>query len=280
MMTGVSGCFEARELERRQAVVIAQVVIAQNEIEGLAVERRLERVPVRNVHDVAAHRVRVELMRDQLRVAGIVFEVQHFDLPVHCSSLAQARRVMPTPEVSRRGKWSTGEIERRAAIRLGLRPYPAAMPGDDTAYISKTDAGALELLGAMQALKDAEELAGVLHVEAHAVVAHEEKRLPFSSPAQPTSIRARSRGNVYLMALPRRLAKTCLSIERSPVTGGQRLDMPFDIAPARGHLQVFDDLPHQRVRARRGPRAARPAPCGKTRAGRRSARSSAGSSRQ
>ena len=46
----------------------------------------------------------------------------------------------------------------------------AAVARDDAAHVGQTDAGALEILGAVQALEDAEQLAHVFHVEADAVV--------------------------------------------------------------------------------------------------------------
>jgi hypothetical protein len=42
----------------------------------------------------------------------------------------------------------------------------------------QTDAGALEILGAMQALEDSEQFVDILHVEADAVVPDHEDQLP------------------------------------------------------------------------------------------------------
>ena len=47
------------------------------------------------------------------------------------------------------------------------------MPHDNPLHQGEPHAGALELRNRVQALKDAEELADVLHVEAHAVIADE-----------------------------------------------------------------------------------------------------------
>ncbi|MCY1546794.1 hypothetical protein D9M68_828090 [compost metagenome] len=46
-------------------------------------------------------------------------------------------------------------------------------------HIGQTDPGALEILAAVQAFEDAEQLVGVAHVEADAVVAHKDDRLIF-----------------------------------------------------------------------------------------------------
>src|SRR6266704_3196303 len=47
---------------------------------------------------------------------------------------------------------------------------------DDAPYVGQTDPRALELIGAMKALEDAEELRGIRHVEADPVVAHADHR--------------------------------------------------------------------------------------------------------
>src|SRR5690606_14198874 len=65
------------------------------------------------------------------------------------------------------------EIERRSASGLGLRPDASAVPLDDLLDDGETHAHAFELARLVQSLEYTEELAGVTHVEAHAVVAHE-----------------------------------------------------------------------------------------------------------
>ena len=59
----------------------------------------------------------------------------------------------------------------------GLRPDPAAVLVDDALHGGQADAGARELPCVVKSLERAEQLAGVGHVEAHAVVAHEIGRL-------------------------------------------------------------------------------------------------------
>src|SRR5690242_20838900 len=66
-----------------------------------------------------------------------------------------------------------GKEERRAAVHLAVRPDTAAVPLDDALRQGQPDAGALELVGAMQPLKHAEQLVDVAHVEPHPVVPHE-----------------------------------------------------------------------------------------------------------
>src|SRR2546428_11742137 len=48
------------------------------------------------------------------------------------------------------------------------------MPVDDPLYVRQADSRALELVGAMKTLEDAEQLRGVCHLEADTVVAHED----------------------------------------------------------------------------------------------------------
>ena len=66
------------------------------------------------------------------------------------------------------------ERERGALIRLTLRPDPPAVPLDDPLDDRQADAGAFEFVRGMQPLENAEQLADVPHVEAGAVVTHEE----------------------------------------------------------------------------------------------------------
>src|SRR5438093_9370425 len=63
-----------------------------------------------------------------------------------------------------------GEAERRPFVRLRLGPDAAAVPVDDPLHDGQADAGALVVLGVVQPLEHAEELVGVAHVEADAVV--------------------------------------------------------------------------------------------------------------
>src|SRR3954464_1995127 len=65
------------------------------------------------------------------------------------------------------------EVEGCAAIHDRLGPDGAAVALDDFLDDREADAGALEILAAVQPLEDAEEPAVVLHVEADAIVLHE-----------------------------------------------------------------------------------------------------------
>ena len=67
-------------------------------------------------------------------------------------------------------------MEGRPFIHGPLGPNTSAMSGNDALHGREADAGPLEIFGAVQALERAKELLRVAHVEAHAVVSHEEGR--------------------------------------------------------------------------------------------------------
>ena len=76
------------------------------------------------------------------------------------------------------------------------RPQPAAVQADDLLHRGQADAAALELVRLVQALEGQEQLAGIAHVEAGAVVAHEDHALAFLlapadlDPRRPILMRA------------------------------------------------------------------------------------------
>src|SRR2546421_9816967 len=70
------------------------------------------------------------------------------------------------------------EVNGRSLVHRALSPDAAAMPVDDALHGRKADACALELARAVEALKRAEQLIGISHVEARAIVADEIDRLP------------------------------------------------------------------------------------------------------
>ena len=65
-------------------------------------------------------------------------------------------------------------MEAGALVGLALGPHAAAVALGDPPHVGEADADALEILDPVQALEDSEELGRVGHVEADAVVAHEE----------------------------------------------------------------------------------------------------------
>src|SRR4051812_38745552 len=68
-------------------------------------------------------------------------------------------------------RFAESEIESRTLVGSGLRPNRSPMLVDDTGYRSQSDAGPFEILHAVQALEDPEELVREFHVEADSVVA-------------------------------------------------------------------------------------------------------------
>src|SRR5579859_1792331 len=71
------------------------------------------------------------------------------------------------------------EEERRADLELPLPPDAPAMPLDDAVYGREAHAVPFEFIRRMQALEDIEQFAGVLHVEARAIVLHIEDSAAF-----------------------------------------------------------------------------------------------------
>src|SRR5665647_528263 len=69
------------------------------------------------------------------------------------------------------------KAEGGAFLHLALGPHVAAVAADDALHGGQTDTRAFELAGRVQPLEGAEELVGIGHVEAGAVVAHEEGAL-------------------------------------------------------------------------------------------------------
>src|SRR5690349_14632547 len=63
-------------------------------------------------------------------------------------------------------------VKGRAAVHRAFRPRPAAVPANDPLDVGQADARARELALAVQALKHAEQFAGVTRIEPHAVVAN------------------------------------------------------------------------------------------------------------
>src|SRR5207253_5188959 len=66
------------------------------------------------------------------------------------------------------------EPEARARAGHGLDTDPATVARDDPLHGGETDAAARKLVVAMQALERREQLPGARHVEADAVVAHDD----------------------------------------------------------------------------------------------------------
>src|SRR5215510_2923652 len=65
---------------------------------------------------------------------------------------------------------SQSKVKRRALVHDSLGPDASAMTVDDALHNSEAHACALILLGAVQSLKDAEELMSIAHVETYAIV--------------------------------------------------------------------------------------------------------------
>src|ERR1700722_11860113 len=71
------------------------------------------------------------------------------------------------------------EEKRRTTVDLRIRPDQAPVTRHDALRGGEAYAHALELVSAVQALKYTEEFFRIAHIEAHAVVAHEDHDLVF-----------------------------------------------------------------------------------------------------
>ena len=71
------------------------------------------------------------------------------------------------------------EVEGRARTNLAFSPDSPSVPHDDPMHGRQSDSSSFELTLRVEALEWREELAGVLHVEAGAIVANDVRCLPF-----------------------------------------------------------------------------------------------------
>src|SRR5580658_128954 len=62
------------------------------------------------------------------------------------------------------------EREYRAVVHLAFGPHPSAVPGNHPMHDGESDARAAKLVGAVQALENAEELVRIIHIESDPVV--------------------------------------------------------------------------------------------------------------
>src|SRR5712691_12960151 len=71
-----------------------------------------------------------------------------------------------------------GEVKRGAFAGFAFGPGTPAVAGDDAAHVGEADPAAFKFVRSVQPLEHPEQLVRILHVEAHAVVAHEQDDLP------------------------------------------------------------------------------------------------------
>src|ERR1700722_13929673 len=60
--------------------------------------------------------------------------------------------------------------ERCSSVHAALGPHAPSVTSDDAMHDRQAHTGAAELVGPMQTLKDAEELADILHIESDSIV--------------------------------------------------------------------------------------------------------------
>src|SRR5579864_5133293 len=83
------------------------------------------------------------------------------------SGLSSTKRISIAPSIIIASK---RKVKCRALVDLCFRPDTSPVTVNDALHNRQTDAGSLEVLNAMQPLKDAEELVDIPHVKTRAVV--------------------------------------------------------------------------------------------------------------
>ena len=157
----------------------------------------------------------LEGVQRQLHVVGVVLDEQDFDRIVrHQCGLAR----------------SESEVERRALVGLGVGPDAAAVAVDDPLHDGEADAGALIVLGPVQPLEDAEQLVGVAHVEADAVVLDEIGRIALAvAVALPISIIALRLAARVLEGVGQQVDPDLLEQRRVGLARRQLADVDLDL---------------------------------------------------
>src|SRR5262249_50245400 len=64
-----------------------------------------------------------------------------------------------------------GKVKSCSNVQFSFGPGAAPVTADNSTHIRETNAGSFKFIGMMQALENAEEFLGVLHVESDAIVA-------------------------------------------------------------------------------------------------------------
>ncbi len=105
--------------------------------------------------------------------------------------------------------------------------------------LGQSDAGAFEIVLAVQSLEDAKQFVGIVHVETNAVVPDKNDRFRLFD-LEPISITAGLRGRLYFIALRSRLLKTCRSSVESARTTGRAPIFPFDVSTFGLGLNLLD----------------------------------------
>src|SRR5262245_38986872 len=101
------------------------------------------------------------------------------------------RKACSRPEIGLLDGAGQRELEGGPRIRLRLRPDAAAVAHDDAVRDGQAHARALELARTVQPLEHAEQLVGVLHVEARAVVRDRKDHFPAFDAAADADARLR-----------------------------------------------------------------------------------------
>src|SRR5262249_48723785 len=139
------------------------------------------------------------------------------------------------------------EKEGGATVHHPLSPDSTPMARHDALHRGETYSGALEYLGTMQALKHAEQLVHVAHVEADAVVLDEHHELA-GLPGHGSDLDLRLRpGAGELDRVGDQIDQRDAQHRSIAVERGQRADFPDDVAAAGFALDLLARLAHDLV---------------------------------
>ncbi len=100
-----------------------------------------------------------------------------------------------------------GKVKSRPVVRRAFRPGSAPVALNDALDVGQTDARALKLSLAVQALEDAEQLVGILRIKAGSVVANEDHILALAHGSGADFDFGLGRPPVNLTALEIKLTK-------------------------------------------------------------------------
>jgi len=137
-----------------------------------------------------------------------------------------------------------GEVECRAFLFFGFNPDAATVAEEDALNVGEADARAFEFLFEVQALKDAEEFANVLHIKAYTIIAHKYNVLVGRSLGTYFDFSGFSRPSVF-DGIGNEVGEDDAKHGAVANDFGQGTDLPFDGSAAKIVLQTIEDFGHK-----------------------------------
>src|SRR5271155_786127 len=122
------------------------------------------------------------------------------------------------------------EVKGCAPVWFSFRPNPATMFLHDTMDGGQSHTRAFKVFVTVKALEDSEQFIGILHVEANAVVPHEEHLLAFVLSVSDLNDRVWPRARV-LDCIGKQVLKHLPDQNRVAFQGRKTTDFPLHVAP-------------------------------------------------